>query len=1146
VRSGESLLDRGALRKITPKITADPQQSIPLLYGRRRFAGRLIEQGLRSWGGVQQRFAVYILCEGPIDSVVRYYMDGQVQGDVVTGGIKKIGIFYRVGAVGVDDDETVGEYNADPTTQLRAQNRDFRSSTGTTNSETAYAILVWENTPDAAEAPQQVAFDIKGLKVQKYTSSGAVDGSPVWSENPAWQLVDLFLSDKHGRGLQLGDVDFAVTLPSATYIEASIASTEARTTVSTTQAVATTTCLVASSEGFVAGRSLTIAGTPNTCDFVVSDVEIRLGSPTTQTSGQAVVQQPPRLACNLLKDDRGDVGETIAAILDTSRLFLTYDAGKVQIRCERDHCFDQLLDGALEIWSSSTNLTNWTEVLFTGNTVNRDSSDKYEGGFSVRIDRGEAANYTGIEQSLTGLQPGAWYMVRLAHKTTVGAGSTSMRLHIRNETKNLDLSPDGITWAAPTVDAIADVGASIWTEWAMLFRTKAEFASSDTYKIRLAPYFGAGHSVWFDAVQLYGPIAGHFADVASATRDEVGYTNAMGILEGTFEWATEGKNREVNRVAVRFVNEGGDVGPDEVEVNDFPDQIEKGRVVTLRLSLDGVADRDQAYRLGAWQLAKARTYETGARLGVGPAGLAIQPGDVILVTHAVPGWSMAPKRVTKKSVMGLGSQDELCVALEVEDYVEAVYADLGPSTRGIPARPTPVLTLTVVASTAQRVELSWQFDDAGYMVSRYVLHRSKVSSFTPNRRTGIAITTDAFFTYHAQRTEIGDTLYFLVEAVTDRGTIRSGEAAAFVSATGSDDMDPGGDEGLDAVNLVFGGDFDDAADWTSSAAGTESAVAPNSSTGDWTNPANAYDGTPGTVGAADGTVAEANSEDETSHTQTFSWASATKIGRVRLRARRVAGSGTIGGTFKAYYSVNSGGSYTQFAQVVGTVNADYYSADLGSVALGNFRVRLINAPKYFPITDTYTGHVSRAADLTFLEQTTGGGYAVVSENVATVRGNGTDTYGSLTRPFPGEVGPVGVYFRADEPGVVQFIAKRQTAGSAPTHALEIVLIDNLSGTEWVLGSLAAGSIGDGWGPFSFQFAHGTEISGDLDIQIRTKSSNGIQVDQIDVHRGTQARQWTPNPEDSGSFGYYGDAARARVIRWDKGPWTGAVKTGTVS
>ena len=49
---------------------------------------------------------------------------------------------------------------------------------------------------------------------------------------------------------------------------------------------------------------------------------------------------------------------------------------------------DKLVDGALEVWTSSTNLTNWTEVTPIGasnTSCNQDSSVVAEGAYSARL-----------------------------------------------------------------------------------------------------------------------------------------------------------------------------------------------------------------------------------------------------------------------------------------------------------------------------------------------------------------------------------------------------------------------------------------------------------------------------------------------------------------------------------------------------------------------------------------------------------------------------------------------------------------------------------------------------------------------------------------------------------------------------------------
>ena len=48
---------------------------------------------------------------------------------------------------------------------------------------------------------------------------------------------------------------------------------------------------------------------------------------------------------------------------------------------------EKLVDGELDIWTTATNLTHWTEWTAGGTTsINRESSGPYSGGYCVRID----------------------------------------------------------------------------------------------------------------------------------------------------------------------------------------------------------------------------------------------------------------------------------------------------------------------------------------------------------------------------------------------------------------------------------------------------------------------------------------------------------------------------------------------------------------------------------------------------------------------------------------------------------------------------------------------------------------------------------------------------------------------------------------
>lgn len=145
----------------------------------------------------------------------------------------------------------------------------------------------------------------------------------------------------------------------------------------------------------------------------------------------------------------------------------------------------------------------WSEVLSAGNTITADTSIFFAGAVSAKLTRVEQSAYLGVEQTFSGLVPGRRYALVFRHRAS-SIMSAAVRAHIRNETRNLDCWPDGITWTAPTVNLMerAPLAANTWISYAIPFTPRGDFALGDSYKIRLAPYFFLGNSVWYDDVSI--------------------------------------------------------------------------------------------------------------------------------------------------------------------------------------------------------------------------------------------------------------------------------------------------------------------------------------------------------------------------------------------------------------------------------------------------------------------------------------------------------------------------------------------------------------------------------------------------------------------------------------------------------------------
>jgi len=1143
---------------------SDPTVPVPLLYGRRRVSPRRIEVKTSTMadGSTLTTFSFYAWSEGPVDDnggSLRYFVDNVLEVDVITSGEKSFGIYYRVGGQGVNDTETQAEYLADPTTQLRAQNIDFRSVAGVSYSELANIILILMRDIQVAGVPStprsfsSFEIDGNGLKVASYDSAGAPIAA-AWSNLAPWQFLDLCMSDKHGLALASTDFDLPMFRDSADYASPLIQATEASTKIRVAQGSATKVCKIDSAEGFVAGRRVDINGVANTVESVVADAEIRLGTAVTQTVGHTVVQRPSRFESHLYLARSDKAVNWLKKFLISCRGYITYDAGKIQFRIERDTVKERLLNGDFELWSSSTNADSWTETIPAGVTVARDATIKSGGLYSARIDRTDAVPFGGLLQNISGLEPGRWYRIVFKHQQDALGIGTACRLFILNITKNLYLDADGVTWGTSR-RVIDKEGSTVFTEYEATFKFREDFATTDAVEIALTPNFTAGHSVWYDDVHLRGPYAGDFREFTTPL--------LMGWKEGSFVWGIDKKDRETNRVAVQFINESANFGTDEAAADDFTHQLTH-QIKTLEVTCEAIADRDQAKRIADFILAKKRQLGPGSEFLGTPAALALQPGDVILVSDTVPGWACKEQRVIGTKVLGLPDPDEGFVTVQTEDYLESIYSDVGPTQGDLPVRPTPVITVTVSRHTGGILDLSWAADASLESALYFRIHSSPTAGFTPGISNLVGQTTSTQFSYTPPVEQIEQLRYYRVVAVTDYGGIQSAEFSATIFAVDYDATDGTHGENNADGNMIYDSDFqgtefqdgttkngdgwltntnvtytDRDANSNVTPSGTYAA---NGSDIAATTPANAYDNNLTTYAVLIGTWINISSADNIASAR-YGFAAGTRTGRGKIRGK-VGGSGF--GLIQLFYSVSgSGGPWILLASPTGTADADYFTPRLTAQNMANFFVEIRAYPRMSGSNNTASFSI---AEIDFQEETAGAVVAHIVDGHLELKGDGTN-YAEGRRRFPGKTPPAtGTYLTTTTPNRWEIKAQRLVAGSAPTNPLEIRFEDALTGRVWAVASIAAADIGAGWAPFTALFDPGAfPVSGSLDIVIRTKDANGIRCDQVLLARQLVITQYQVSSEDQ-QLGRFPDLRIGESVNWPKGKLTvaGGYRKGSVA
>lgn len=906
---------------------AAPDKPVAALYGRRRFSPRIIEKSTTqsAYNVKTQATSFHSLSVGEIDSVVRYWLEDKLGVDQFgyigwVSGDKTWGIYYRPGSVGVADEESVAEYVSDKTTQLRSQNIDYRSFAQIAYSEEAYLILI--QATGSARDESMLTVDVKGIKIQKYDAAGATSGGLVWSESPIWQAVDWTAKD-YGLGLTASDIDFAVTKPEADYGEVLITGTEASTTVTVAAGSATKTCWVKSTEGLICGRRVDVNGVANTVESIQTDTKFTLGTAVTQSVGHTVLQRPQRFESHLYIDnvDRGT--NWLKAILASCRGYVTYDNGKVQFRIERNHVIERLSDGGFETWASSTDLTAGTETISASNTINREASIIHGGTYSLKLHRGASGNLN-ERVTLGTIEPGRWYRIA-GYDYGGSAGLTNAaQIRIYNATTAKYLNADGITWQAGSTAAITNTPANgAWTQRELTFLADPAGASTDTVYVyfvhnETTPVNG---DVYFDDFSLRGPYAGDFRETTTA--------NVMGWKAGSFRWSIDKKDRETNRVSVRFNNESGYFGDDEAVANDFTHQ-QTHPVKTKNIDAPSICDRDQAMRLAKLILAKLRTLGPGCEFVASPAGLALQPGDVLLVSHTVPSWTCKEQRVTELETIGMPEDDEHFTRVRTEEYLESIYQDGGAVQFTFPPQTEAAVLVTVARNAGGVLDLTFDLSDPTYAVASWEIYMSDTTGFTPDASTLIGSSTSSRFTYTAQVDELDVLRYFVVIAVTDRGELVSSEFSTTI---------------FRAEPPVTGGYSNNFQYPT-----TIQSVDPGIGTNAYVNE---------TAGAA--TVAKINDASDSTYLTGFSSATAGvkdgndssiryhsfgagtgKTGRPYVRGNRVVTGPTAYSHVRYYYTLDrTAGSPTWvlWQEVTSDVIADYYGPELTGVDYSKLSIR---------------------------------------------------------------------------------------------------------------------------------------------------------------------------------------------------------------
>ena len=416
----------------------------------------------------------------------------------------------------------------------------------------------------------------------------------------------------------------------------------------------------------------------------------------------------------------------------------------------------------------------------------------------------------------------------------------------------------------------------------------------------------------------------------------------------------------------------------------------------------------------------------------------------------------------------------------------------------------------------------------------------------------------------------------------------SSEVPITIYATDRPTSDPTQQEGSQALNMVYGGDFENAADWTSDAAAASypgTLVAPTTIqapvspdiipfTGITTTRQAAQ--TEGAVDAATGNISKiTDASDATYYGRAVQYdgspnpdtqnvasfkaynfgAGSNVTGRPNFRIIKPAGTGNLG-TIRLYYSQDATvgtpawvfiGNYnpSPVDVAVDVPGPEVIAADLSKFGVA---VDIVCSQQFSsPWPKTYAGRVLKVS----FEQKAASAYAgSISDNYATIYGDNS-SYGNLRRAFPAKVPPAGsqVAFSASTLNHVRLQVKKHVAGDTlDGNAVEVRIYDaDAPANEWIIGSIPSSDITASWVDHTIKFSPGSQVVGTrLQIEVRTKNTKAVDVDKLLVARGDTLFAWTTSPENQAA-GYFGDFRNGDATGFTKGSWTaGTRKTSPVA
>lgn len=1093
----------------------DPTQVVPIVYGRRRITGKVFEQSNMRYGdrlktedADTHRVFFCALSEGPISGVERYFVNGEeITGEVTSGtDLITFGAMYHLGTSGVSGII----YEADQVNQLWGtfpQGQNYLSATSQTYPYTAYAIAIFQNnnenqSPEESSVPS-MEFDVVGKKIQQYDSTGTPAGEPTWSRNPIWQLVDYTTESLYGLNFSSGLIDWEVAKTNADYAGEIIDSQKAWTRTNTTIA-GSNTIYVDNAEGFRIGEQLTIgdvAGNYTVLDIIsdtVLKVDRTIGS---ASSGVYVQQRIPRFASDYAIMSSTSADSVIQELLLNCRGYITQSEGKIQFNIERPHITEYIPSGVggFELWTDATHPSGWSVDY---GTVNREDTITNGGDYSIKFDGWDdifTDNYASITRDDIDLPQGAWYKLTAdvyCTKTTDEAIKFVLIDHDGNY-----LQEDGSFGTGTNALRLSGT-QDTWRSHSVYFRLpRYTTPTYDTCSLQIYPSMGApgaGEYTYLDNITIRGPYAGIFKE----SGNEPGY----GIIKDSFKVLPRYDDQRINHMEVSYINEAGDTGNDLVTIDDW-DRQAKGRH-TRSFSTNSIVLEEQAERIGKFHFDKATKTVPGAAFVAGPGSLAVQPGDVILVSHTLPDWSHQECRVRDIEEYGLGDDRELLSSLAVEKYNADIYHERTALQLDPITRPDGLLKLYVYSASMGNLSMAAALSGVGYNVNHYAFYGSLTSGVEIKPSNLVKRTPSAWTVINVPEKWFGKNVYFKVRASTDRAPIDSEVVAGYISKVGVFQLEGDAGQAGHPNNLVYGGEFEDSSKWEDVSTGSGSYYV-LSGYGDYTNEA-------GALQVSGEASAYVSASYEASDSKTSTWEAADNgTANVTLFAKHKITRTGGPTTQSVYYSTDAGANWTSFGS--STTSWQTSSVGLSGIDTANLKFKATTTAQQgtegFIDPGEGTGYVS---ELYYQTQGTAQAEWVVSGSYVNLEA-ASGTTAMLRRNFPGKYSksnmtlliPSGRY-------TTSVYAWQKTSGVVPNDDLYIDIQAQDGSWQQTLFHITSGMVPCREAKFQLgkQVVINSGIpSKPLYIRVHTTATSGYSIDKLQVTQGKLTWGFQTNPAE---------------------------------